>query len=82
MASKRQAMPWTTAIIDELREVFGEKLVNEQIRAGMNGQTTFYASENGLTVGTKDLRMGVRVTPHQIVALAPTSQAGKAKAGK
>ncbi len=54
--SLREKMPIVTAWIDDLRAAFGEEAINRQIRAGMNGQKTFWARENGIEVGTKVLR--------------------------
>lgn len=48
----RAEMPTVAAWIDELREVFGAEQINRSIKAGINGQPTFYASENGHQVGT------------------------------
>lgn len=47
----RESMPITTAFIDECREVFGEDMVNAQIKLGMQGAQTFHATENGQEVG-------------------------------
>ncbi len=49
----RDAMPLCAAFIDAMREVFGEEEINAQIRFGMQGAQTFYASENGHEVGTR-----------------------------
>ena len=49
----RQAMPTVAAWIDELRDAFGTETVNASIKAEMEGQQTFYASENGQQVGTQ-----------------------------
>ncbi len=49
----RELMPTTTAFIDECREAFGVDMVNQQIKLGMRGAQSFYASENGQEVGTK-----------------------------
>lgn len=49
----REKMPTTAAWIDELRDVFGSEMVDEQIRRGMKGAATFYAEEGGHSVGTK-----------------------------
>jgi hypothetical protein len=46
-------MPGTAAFIDACRAAFGAEMVNSQIRLGMQGAETFYASENGHEVGTK-----------------------------
>lgn len=48
----RQAMPVVSGFIDALREVFGAPEINASIRAGMDGQPTFYARENGREIGT------------------------------
>ena len=45
----RQTMPTVSAFIDEMRQVFGADDINASIRAGIDGQPTFYASENGRT---------------------------------
>lgn len=49
----REAMPIVTAFIDECREVFGKEQINAAIKAGMDGQQTFWARENGVEVGTR-----------------------------
>jgi len=49
----RQTMPTVAAWIDELREAFGADQINPSIKAGMDGQPTFWAEENGQQVGTK-----------------------------
>lgn len=49
----RQSMPTVSAFIDECREAFGAEMVNDMIKLGMQGAETFYASENGIEVGTK-----------------------------
>lgn len=48
----RQAMPTVAAWIDELRAAFGKEAVDPAIRAGIDGQPTFHAKENGQEVGT------------------------------
>lgn len=52
--SLRDEMPTVAAIVDEWRAVFGKDMVDAQIRAGINGKPTFYASENGHEIGTPD----------------------------
>ena len=52
-AGLREQMPMTADFIDQLREVFGKDAIDAQIRNGMAGQPTFWASENGIEVGTK-----------------------------
>lgn len=49
----RGKMPNVAAFIDELRAVFGAEMINAQIRKGLNGETAFYARENGHELGTK-----------------------------
>ena len=46
-------MPTVAAWIDEMRAAFGAEVINPAIKAGMEGQPTFCASENGITVGTR-----------------------------
>lgn len=46
-------MPETYAFIEACREAFGKEAVNPMIKLGMEGAQTFYASENGIEVGTK-----------------------------
>lgn len=50
--SMRTEMPNTAAFIDALRDAFGADMINDQIRKGMKGEPTFYASENGHELGT------------------------------
>ena len=49
----RESMPLVTAFIDECREVFGADTINRSIKAGLEGQQTFWARENGIEVGTR-----------------------------
>lgn len=48
----RQTMPTVAAWIDDLRAAFGADEINAAIRAGLDGQPTFHARENGQEVGT------------------------------
>ncbi|QRM19548.1 hypothetical protein GBK02_09110 [Dechloromonas sp. TW-R-39-2] len=48
----RTAMPIITAFIDDFRAAFGDQVVLP-IKAGMEGQQTFWARENGHEVGTR-----------------------------
>lgn len=82
MASLRDDMPWTAALIDDIRAVFcttPDDLAsfNQQIRAGIDGQPTFYARENGRTVGTADTRTGVSPILPLKTPPAPANGAGK-----
>lgn len=49
----RQSMPETAAFIDAFRDAFGPATINAAIKAGIDGQPTFYASENGQEIGTR-----------------------------
>jgi len=49
----REVMPVTAAWIDRMRTAFGAEHIDGQIRKGMKGEATFWASENGHEVGTK-----------------------------
>lgn len=49
----RQKMPTVAAWIDELREAFGQEMIDTAIRAGINGQQAFHASEGGESIGTE-----------------------------
>lgn len=48
----RTEMPTVATWIDSLRDAFGADGINAAIKAGINGAPTFYATENGHTVGT------------------------------
>jgi hypothetical protein len=61
----RAEMPTVAAWIDELREAFGVDQINQSIKAGINGQPTFYASENGHEIGTAS-----RHAPERTVSLS------------
>jgi hypothetical protein len=50
--SLREMMPIVAAWVDEVRAAFGVDVVDSAIRAGMRGERTFFASENGYEVGT------------------------------
>lgn len=49
----RTAMPTIAAFIDDMRAAFGDDSINPAIKAGMDGQQTFWARENGQEVGTR-----------------------------
>lgn len=48
----RQAMPFTASIIDDFRSKWPEAGIVQAVRAGLDGQPTFHATENGQEVGT------------------------------
>ena len=56
----RAEMPGTAALIDEFRAVFGTEYINKILQRGMRGEPVFWASENGHTIGTPEVR-GVRI---------------------
>ncbi|MFM0356503.1 hypothetical protein PQR12_23665 [Paraburkholderia nemoris] len=45
-------MPEIAAFVADLKVVFGEQEIDEAIRRGKAGEPTFYACENGHSVGT------------------------------
>ena len=45
-------MPEIAAFVAQMKSAFGEQEINEAIRRGKTGEPTFYAAENGHTVGT------------------------------
>lgn len=72
----RQAMPETAAFIDAMREAFGPENINPSIKAGIDGQPTFWARENGQEVGTKapcDKNRAISLTDIQIGQPKPTA---------
>lgn len=50
----REKMPMIAALIDDLRGAFGAALVHGAIREGIAGNLTFYASENGHEIGSRE----------------------------
>lgn len=48
----RKSMPWVTSIIDDFRTNCPEAQIDKSIRAGIDGQPTFHAKENGQAIGT------------------------------
>ena len=79
----KDEMPQTAAWVAALREAFCDTpadvaAFNRQIKAGIDGQPTFYARENGREVGTKDHRQGVELTPPlKIAPAADLAQRGR-----
>ncbi|QCP48287.1 hypothetical protein FAZ95_03245 [Trinickia violacea] len=45
-------MPEIAAFVAELKAAFGDAVIDEAIRRGKAGEPTFYARENGRSVGT------------------------------
>jgi hypothetical protein len=48
-----EAMPAISAWVSELRNAFGDDLMDDLIVRGRRGEPVFYASENGHSFGTK-----------------------------
>lgn len=72
----KDEMPTVAAWVADLRAVFCETpedlaAFNRQIKAGLDGQPTFWARENGREVGTKDHRQGVMPTLPLKIAQRP-----------
>lgn len=51
----RLAMPLVTEFLDALRDnhFYSRHQINDSIKAGLDGQPVFWASEGGLEVGTR-----------------------------
>ena len=49
----RETMPFTTSIIDDFRANWPEADIVAAVRAGIDGQPTFYAKENGVEIGAR-----------------------------
>nr|WP_080423779.1 hypothetical protein [Burkholderia ubonensis] len=49
-------MPEIAAFVDSLAEAFGRDYIEDIVRRGQRGEPTFYASENGVEVGTRSPR--------------------------
>lgn len=64
----RLAMPTTAGFIDALREAFGASQIDRSIRAGIDGQPTFWACENGQEIGTRATPPGASFTAEQCLA--------------
>ena len=48
-----ESMPRISAWVANLRHAFGDDLMDDIIRRSREGEAVFYASENGLSFGTK-----------------------------
>ena len=72
----RAAMPLVTAWVDDLRGAFGTDLINDLIRkATVEGLPTFYASENGRTVGVPlPALRGVEISAADMVINLPEKE--------
>lgn len=77
--SLREAMPTTAAFIDAMRDTFGADMINAAIRAGLDGQPTFWARENGHEVGTRAIVDPAWVVSAVDINLGPISPANTPK---
>lgn len=80
----KDEMPQTAEWVAIMRATFGdtpESLAqfNANIRAGLAGQPTFWARENGREVGCKDDRHGVTPTLPLKTPQRPENAAGNAR---
>lgn len=66
-ANLRETMPQVSAFIDDMRAAFGADVINAEIRKGINGVPGFWASENGVEVGTRAVERGTEVDGTQMV---------------
>ncbi len=71
--SLRSDMPLVTEFVDALRESFGRPAVDAAIRAGLEGQPTFWARENGLEIGARLPDTGVPVSQMGIGSLCQST---------
>ncbi len=71
----REQMPIVTQFIDECRLAFGAEMVNDQIQLGRQGAQTFYASENGIEIGTKFTEPKIFITADRMVLRSKKEQA-------
>jgi hypothetical protein len=81
----RQTMPATAAFIDDLRAAFGADTINPAIKAGIDGQPTFWAQENGQEIGTKPIyspERSVKVSDMQLSPKNATAPHHASRKGK
>ncbi len=55
MPVRKHPMAEIAAFVTELRRAFGDATIDEAVARGKAGEPTFFARENGLTVGTKSV---------------------------
>lgn len=71
----RLAMPHTAGFVDALREAYGAPQIDAAIKAGIDGQPTFWARENSQEVGTRAPIPGATFTAAQCLATSPRKKA-------
>ena len=52
---RKHPMPEFANFVAKLREAFGDATIDEAVARGKAGEPTFFAQENGRTVGTKSV---------------------------
>jgi hypothetical protein len=52
---RKHPMPEVADFVAKLREAFGDATIDEAVKRGKAAEPTFFARENGRTVGTKSL---------------------------
>lgn len=81
----RLAMPWTAAIIDDFRAEFPEAGIEKSVRAGLDGQPTFWARENGNEIGTRapySAERAVKLSDIQVGPFNATAAHAASRKGK
>lgn len=78
----RKTMPFTTAIIDDFRANYPEACPDAAIKAGIAGQPTFWARENGVEIGTKAHYDAQNSVPLTDVCLGPLNRPTDPQKGK
>lgn len=82
----REKMPSVAAFIDDMRSAFGADVVNSAIRAGIDGQPTFWASEGGHQIGTRaphDAERAVKLSDTHVGPInAPAAQHASRRGNK
>jgi len=66
----RHPMPEIAAFVANLKSAFGEREIDEAIRRGKAGEPTFYARENGRSVGTAHATVAAAVAQELVEAEA------------
>lgn len=69
-------MPTVAGWIDALRDAFGPDMINAAIRAGIDGQPTFHAKENGHAIGTPQPTEKNATAAHRCKACANYARPG------
>jgi hypothetical protein len=71
----KEKMPQVAALIEDLVNAFGKESIHGQIRKGLAGEPTFWASENGHEIGTKvDCGATCRITWDPVTGIAVSEE--------